>query len=70
MTVVLAILALALAIGCGAYLIHSVSHGRPWALELVRAMGQIPAPAASRMHPPCARQARVEEEAEEEALAA
>ncbi|MEJ2132228.1 MAG: hypothetical protein P8Y95_11545 [Gammaproteobacteria bacterium] len=45
MAVLLSIFALALGFGCGAYLISSVEQGRPWALETVRAMGPVPAPA-------------------------
>ncbi len=70
MTVVLSILALGFAVGCGAYLIYSVSRGRPWALEVIRAVGEIPAPAPTRVQATPAVEIEVEEHTEEQALAA
>ena len=70
MIFVFSILALTLAVGAGAYLIYSVMQGRPWALEAVRAYGEIPGPAPSRVVSTPACETEIEEETEEQALAA
>jgi hypothetical protein len=72
MAILLSIVALLLAVSAGAYLIYSVERGRPWALEVIRAVGEIPAPVPSRIHPNSAveTETEIEEEVDEPALAA
>ncbi len=70
MAVLLSIVALLLAAGSGAYLIYSVERGRPWALEVIRAVGEIPTPVPSRIHPDSAVETEIEEDVDEPALAA
>lgn len=70
MAILLSIVALLLAVSAGAYLIFSVERGRPWALEVIRAFGEIPAPVPSRIHPNSAVEAEIQEEVDEPALAA
>ena len=69
MIVVLSILALTVAAGCGAYLIYAVEKGRPWAVEAMRAVGEITALAPPRVQPSLTVETELEE-TDEQALAA